>query len=340
VRDFDEVRARLGYERINIYGTSYGTRVALTYLREYPQRVRSLILDGVVPQDAVLCPAELAWAPLRAKEAILSRCSREPACRERFPKLAEEFAALEREIQAGPTLTVPHPLTGAPTKVTLSLSRYSLMLRLLAYSGETLGILPHIVHAAHEHKDLTRIASLALFIEDLLAHTIGTVLEYTVLCSEDWPFFTREMAEALKGPHGRTEIDQLAKICAVWPHKPVSPDFKKPVESDVPALLLSGEFDPVTPPSAADRAQGAEGGAPSASEAGAPSRASSGTRRHLTRSMHIVVPGQGHGVLPRGCVPDIATRFVEEASVERLDTSCVRTVRPFPLFLDPLGPLP
>jgi fermentation-respiration switch protein FrsA (DUF1100 family) len=97
----------------------------------------------------------------------------------------------------------------------------------------------------------------------------------------------------------------------------ITPDFKQPVKSDKPVLLLSGEDDPVTPPANAARAS-----------------------RTLSDSLSLVVPGQGHGNVYRGCVPRIVADFVDTASPKGLDTACVRKIKPFPFFVNFSGPAP
>jgi len=161
------------------------------------------------------------------------------------------------------------------------------------------------------------LASLSVFIADQLSASLNSVLESSVLCGEDWPFFTKEMAGALAGPYGRTEVESIGRLCAVWPHRKAGPELKQPVQSSVPTLLLSGELDPVTPPAGAIQAQ-----------------------RGLPVSLHLVAPAQGHGVIMRGCVPALAARFVETASVAGLDAGCVAEMKPLKIFLDPSGPEP
>jgi len=109
----------------------------------------------------------------------------------------------------------------------------------------------------------------------------------------------------------------LVKSCGVWPRGVITTDFKQPVTSNKPVLLLSGEDDPITPPTNAAR-----------------------TARTLSNSLALTVPGQGHGNVFRGCVPKVVAEFIEAASVQGLDTSCVKTVKPFPFFVNFSGPAP
>lgn len=109
----------------------------------------------------------------------------------------------------------------------------------------------------------------------------------------------------------------MARLCKRWPHKPVAAAFKKPVVSQKPVLLISGEMDPVTPPDNAVQAA-----------------------RTLKNSRHLVVPGQGHGVIMRGCMPRIAARFIKTASTDGLDATCLKGLTPLGFFLTFAGPEP
>jgi pimeloyl-ACP methyl ester carboxylesterase len=97
----------------------------------------------------------------------------------------------------------------------------------------------------------------------------------------------------------------------------VPAEFKSPVRSDAPVLLLSGQLDPVTPPANGDRVAAT-----------------------LPNSLHLVAPGQGHGVIMRGCVRKIAIDFIERGTTEGLDTRCVQDLKPSPFFLSYVGPTP
>ena len=113
MRDLDDVRAALGYRTLNLYGISYGTRVAQHYMRRYPDRVRTAILDGAVPAEVALGP-DVAIEAQRAIDSTLQRCARDAACAREFPDISAQFAALQAAAAQEPvTLSIPHPLTGA-----------------------------------------------------------------------------------------------------------------------------------------------------------------------------------------------------------------------------------
>jgi pimeloyl-ACP methyl ester carboxylesterase len=112
-------------------------------------------------------------------------------------------------------------------------------------------------------------------------------------------------------------LEGMTAICEVWPQGPVDADFAKPLDSAVPALLLSGEFDPATP--AAYGAAAAKG---------------------FRNGLHLVVPGQGHGQTRLPCVQKLIRRFIEEGMSENLDTACIKSIRPAPFFLSFSGGAP
>ena len=318
IRDFDHVRQQLGYGKINVYGVSYGTRVALSYLRRYPDRVRSVILDGVLPQDEVMGPRIMTESPANVKRLMLERCKKDPRCHKRFPRLGAEVNELERRLQEKPpSVKIIHPRTGEPLTTTLTWEGWALTLRILGYSSETTALLPLLLHTAHQRADFSLLASQAVFVADALHRSINSGLESCVLCAEDWPFFPRDESAWAGARYGRKELRSMARLCQRWPHRPVAASFKKPVVSSKPVLLISGQMDPVTPP--LDAVQAA---------------------RTLSNSRHLVVPGQGHGVIMRGCMPKIAARFIQTAAVSGLDVGCLKGVSPLGFFLTFAGPEP
>ncbi|MBL8045696.1 MAG: alpha/beta fold hydrolase [Anaerolineales bacterium] len=317
-RDFDEVRAALGYEQINIYGVSYGTRMAQTYLKLFPERVRAVILDGVVPQAEAL-GIDVAADAQRALEMIFTRCEADEACRAAFPNLRAEFESVLTTLQAeAPIITAIHPTTGQATELRLTRSSTVSTIRLLTYAPETAALLPLLIHQAAQ-KNYTMLAAQMVAVGDDLSASISGTLNASVLCAEDAPFITPEQAAQANANTylGDVQTAQIETLCAVWPHGPVSGDFKQPVQSSVPVLLLSGEADPVTPPSNAEE-----------------------VARTLPNSLHVVAPGQGHNVLMRGCLPRVAANFIEAASVQGLDVACVQAIAPLPFFVDVTGPKP
>jgi pimeloyl-ACP methyl ester carboxylesterase len=318
VQDLDEVRKELGYTSVDLYGISYGTRVALQYLRAYPGSVRSVILDGVVPADLALGP-EISLDAQRALGLIFKRCDAELACHKAFPDLAGDFAALQRSLTAHPaSVTLRDPLSGAPRTETLSWDKVAGAVHLMSYQSETASLLPLLIHQAGAKQDYAPLMGTALIFDDEVQDSFAGGMAAAVLCTEDAPFLKGDSSKARQDTYlGAYTLDSLQKSCRAWPRGVMAPDFKQPVVSGKPVLLLSGEDDPITPPANAERAA-----------------------RTLSNSLSLVVPGQGHGNVFRGCVPRLAVEFVDAGSVKGLDTACVKEAKPFPFFVSFSGPSP
>lgn len=320
VEDLEALRRSMGYEQLSVYGVSYGTRVALQFLRVYPDSLRSVVIDGVVPPELSL-GSNIAINSQRALEAVFARCATSPVCDEHFPNLHQAFDRLSKRLQ---THTVPlqlqHPVTGAPTQLDLTYGHLTIWLRLALYAPETTALIPLIIDQAANHENYLPVAASALRMLHDLTVSLTYGMHNAVVCTEDVPFFddaSEDFATLEKTYLGREMYDSLKAMCSVWPAGVIHSDMKKPVISDVPTLVLSGEFDPITPP-----AYG---------EAVLPG---------LSRSLHVVAPGQGHGTISRGCMPRIILKFVETASIEELDTSCTRHLGTYPFFIDLMGPPP
>ncbi len=320
VQDLDALRTALGYTQVDLYGISYGTRVALQYLRAYPDSIRSVILDGVVPADLALGPS-VSLDAQRALGLIFTRCDQDKACHQAFPDLAAEFAALQKDLGSrAVSVSLRDPLTGAARTEELTWDKVAATVRLMSYQSETAALLPLLIHQAAAQHDYLPLMSTALLISAQVQEGFAQGMGAAVLCTEDAPFLKQDstQAQALQDTYlGANTMDVLMKSCSVWPRGVMDPDFKKPVVSAKPVLLLSGEDDPITPPSNAER-----------------------TAKTLGNSLALVSPGQGHGNIFRGCLPRIATDFIDAGSIKGLDTACIKDMKAFPFFLTSSGPKP
>ncbi|HVE86424.1 MAG TPA: alpha/beta hydrolase [Myxococcales bacterium] len=318
VRDLDAAREALGYERIHLFGVSYGTRAALAYLRAYPDRARTAVLDSVAP-PSMLVGDQMALTGQRALDLDFQRCAATSACATRFPDLP---AALERvldHLQRQPQpVKLRHPTTNAPVEVTLTRFGFARTAQFYSYTPELVGLLPLLIHGADGAADLSPVAAQVLHAQELLEGGLSRPLYFSVICAEDVPFFGEAPARAGWLPErsylGDSVRSELKRVCARWPHTAVDRSFKEPVRSAVPVLLLSGEADPVTPPEFAEEA-----------------------RRALSHSVHVVVKGHGHNVSPRGCLPSLIGQLERTSAVEGLDVGCAADIAPAPMFLDFLG---
>lgn len=319
VRDLDAVRAALGYQQINVFGGSYGTRVAQHYARRYPERTRSVVLDAVVPPTLALVP-HIAIESQRALERVFARCAADAGCNERFPALADQFARIDARLRDGPVTTwFMHPVDGTASDIQVTRAHLVTMARMLTYSARTASLLPLVIHEAATNGNYAPLAAQAEMIGEDLERMIAMGMHHSVVCAEDATRFSGavQRSELERSYIGPIMLDGMAAICDVWPRGPVDGDFHEPMDSAVPALLLSGEFDPATP--ADYGAIAAEG---------------------FRHSLHVVVPGQGHGQTRSPCVQGLLRSFIERASVEGLDASCVEAIRPAPFFLSFSGSAP
>lgn len=312
--DLDAVRAALGYDQINLYGASYGTRAALAYLRQHPDHTRSVILDGVAPPDWTLGDGSAAIAQ-QALDQLFDRCAADPACHNAFPNLPAEFQGLLDRLETQPVeVALDHPITGQPTTTTFGRARFVNTVHQMSYTAETAALLPLLIHTAYTQNDFQRFAALTLSTETNLGEAISPGMRMSVVCAEDAPFFT---AAPDPGYLGDLVDKAFTDMCAVWPRGQIPADFHQPVRSDKPVLLISGGADPATPPENAAHAA-----------------------QTLPNSRHIVAPGMGHINIYRGCLPRLAAQFVEDGSAAGLDPSCAESISPLPFFINYNGPQP
>jgi pimeloyl-ACP methyl ester carboxylesterase len=319
VRDLDEVRAALGYDQIDLYAASYGTRVAQLYMRRFPAHVHAAILDGVTYPEQLI-GAETPQDGERALNLIIARCRQAPDCAATYPALKQDLDALLG--QFGPQsvmVTIDDPNSGLPLEVAFNSRILASALRFLSYSAMQASLLPALIHQA-AHGRLRPLAAQSVMNARQIGDQLANGMQYSVICSEDEPFFAAANVDraAMSTTYQGTELlDALHEICKVWPRGPVDADLHSPLHSDIPTLLLSGEADPVTPPADAERVAAT-----------------------LTRHRHLVLHGEGHGQLATGCVPRLMADFLASTATDLLDTACLEQHSPEPFFLSMTGPAP
>jgi pimeloyl-ACP methyl ester carboxylesterase len=317
MQDYDQVRAALGYEQLNLFGVSYGTRAAQVYLRLFPEHVRTVVLDSVVPQDLAL-GSEHGRRLDEAVARVLDSCEADSQCREAFPNSRENLRLMADAVQTNPVkLSVLHPLTGQPHELEFNRDLLGGAIRFLSYSAETQALLPLLINEAATTGDYSRITSQLMITATGIAEAIAQGMELSVICAEDLPRFPEEVPGAQDHLLGDTMMKASRIQCGIWPRGEVPADFNEPVVSDKPVLLLSGEFDPVTPPEYADR-----------------------VLQHLSKGKHLVAPGQGHSVTGKGCLGRLVTEFIVAADHSQLDTACISQLQASPWFMTLTGPQP
>jgi pimeloyl-ACP methyl ester carboxylesterase len=296
--------------------------VAQQYLRRYPTRTRTVILDGVVPPQLTL-GASLAMDAQSALARIFSRCVAAPPCHERFGDPNSTFDALLAALKSrAVAVGVPDPFTGQPRKLTFDAADLAAVARLSSYSPEQSALLPLVLDEAQTHANFAPVAGLLLQVTHSLDDLIAYGMHNSVVCAEDVADYDIQAGdrERLAGTYmGTAQLDALEAICALWPHGPVDADFHQPLESDRPVLLLSGSNDPVTPPAYA--AQAARG---------------------LHDSLQVVVADMGHGQITAPCASRLLSRFIERASTHGLEAeiACIHQTVPTAFVTSFTGPPP
>jgi pimeloyl-ACP methyl ester carboxylesterase len=320
VRDLDGVRKRLGYERINLYGNSYGTRVAQHYARRYPAATRTVVLDGVVNPESVLGPA-IAIDAERALERIFARCQADAACKKAFTDPSADYRGLRAKLTAKPVKTmVSDAATGRPIHFDFTARHLSAVLRFASYNDDQAALLPLSLHLATHEGNFTPLASQFHVFAQSLEASFAYGMHNSVACSEDAPLIdaTKLDRDALDATHmGAEQVEQLIKACKEWPTGVVDADLHVSLRSNAAALLLSGADDPVTPPPYATAAQ-----------------------RAFADSNHVIIAGHGHGQLGAPCVDRIVADFVSAGTAKGLDTRCTAKLKPMPFFITLAGPAP
>lgn len=324
--DLNEVSAALGYKHLNLYGASYGTRAALTYLKRHAASVRTVTLFGVSPTNQFM-PVAFPRDTERALQGVLSECAGDEACSKAFPNLKHEAKAVLEKLIKGPVEVavnkdinrsnaaandVQTPIT--KIKVQLSRDLVAEAIRYMLYNPAAALRIPLFLHLA-ANNDFEPLALVALSYRRDLVGSGSNGMYLTVTCAEDLPWVKPNEAQLLAANTflGDYRFRQQREACALWPRASLAAGYAEPVRSDVPVLIFTGEWDPVTPPS-----NGAS------------------VARHLSQSLHLVVPHGGHGfngLVGTDCVDRIQNDFVVRGTTKVLDTSCVQTIHRKPWVL-------
>lgn len=320
VVDLERVRQALGYEHISLYGVSYGTRVAQHYARRHGDRVRALILDGVVPPQQPLGPA-IALDAEAALQSVLGRCAKDPDCREAFGDPVVDYRALRAQLADRPAgVLITSPRTGERLAFDFTPVHLAMVLRLSIYSSDQAALLPLSLHEAHMQRNFTPLGAQFLMTSDAIGSQLAFGMHNSVVCTEDAPRFASAAIDREKLATtfmGTAQLDGLVSLCSEWPRGPIDADFHDPLRAAVPTLLLSGGADPVTPASGAQL-----------------------VAKSLPRSLSITVPDMGHGQIGTPCIDRLMAAFVRAGDLTGLDAGCVTRLAPMPFFTTLTGPPP
>jgi len=315
VRDLEALRQALGAPEFDLVGVSYGTRVAQEYLARYPDGVRSIVLDSAVPNDLVL-GSEFAQNLDDALKKQFAECTRTPACAKTYGDPYAKLYRLRDSLAAKPVeVELRHPRTFDIEKKPLTALTLAALVRMFAYSAETSALLPLAIDRAIGG-DYAPLVAQAEVLNEELADLKGNGMQLSVICAEDADLLVERPQDA-RLILGDALVRVLLAECAVWPRGTRPADFHKPVQSDKPVLVLSGELDPVTPP-----------------------RYGEAILKGLPNGRLLIAKGQGHSVMSRGCLPRLVGHFVETLNAKTLDADCMAEFGPTPAFLDYNGAAP
>jgi pimeloyl-ACP methyl ester carboxylesterase len=306
--DVDDIRRALGYEQLNLYGGSYGTLLAQAVMRNHPEGLRSVVLGAVLPADTsffVEVPNTIVAATLH----LLETCAADAACDAAYPQLKQTLFDTIDQLNAEPVpIEVTNPRDGQTYDTWLTGDAIFGNLVLFLYITDIIPVLPQAIDdvANGDYELMTQLTSTSLSLFDALSRG----MEFSVFCAEDligvspaeFLEYRLQMPPQLAGRGDPEDLIEYGffGICENWPVAEADPSVKDPVVSDIPTLILEGEFDPVTPMAFAEE-----------------------VARHLSNSYLYLFPGVGHNILLGSpCARDIANQFLADPASEP-DAGCI-----------------
>lgn len=302
VQDLEAIRLAQNYSAVNLVGVSYGTRVGLEYLRQYPQSVRRLVIDGVVPPDLSL----LGTNAQAALEGVFASCAKDSRCSTAYPDLAGTWKHLLDSTPRQFTYTNSRLLTTITTKIARE-DLLGMVLKAL-YSPSMTSVLPYAITQADKGK-LDALLTMSGSFNQAGPGGLTLGMHYSVWCGE--AYATPRPANAVGDQFTARSAEMYDRVCASWPRADIPKEFFNVPPSKSPVLLLSGGIDPVTPIRNGDQVAKALG----------------------AKARHIFIENASHGVMGQGCVRDVVNKFLAAKTDDEaltVDVSCVRQI-PRPL---------
>ena len=305
--DLEDVRRAMGYQKINIIGGSYGTRAAQVFLKLHPNSARAIILHGVSPTNQSM-PRDFPQHTERALNGVIAECAADQACHEAFPNLlAESKSVLERLLRGPVEVELKRDPAKDPVKISLSRDLVGEAIRYMLYQPAAASRIPLFIHLAAQG-NFVPFANAAINYRQNLVATGSNGMYLSVTCAEDLPLIKPGEGErnGLNTFLGDYRLRQQRAACELWPRGKIPGNYAAPTVSDVPVLILTGQWDPVTPPIYGDTAA-----------------------KHFSHSLHVIVPHGGHGfggLTGLDCIDNLMASFVEKGTTSGLDTSCVNSI--------------
>jgi pimeloyl-ACP methyl ester carboxylesterase len=295
--DLADLRRVLGYDEWNLYGISYGTRLALTVMRDHPEGIRSVILDSVVPLEVSLYDEQ----PMNLDHALnvlFLGCAQDDACNTRYPQLGTVFYEMVARLNTEPgTARINHPTTQVEYTILIDGDQLISLAFGALYTPEYFRLLPQIIYDVRDGNYALLASTLQSVLRDQEGFSMG--MHFAVQCREETPFATLDgVSEAMRALPAlesffSTEANigtMMMNVCDEWALGTPSPQENMPVASDIPALVVSGQYDPITPP-----------------------RWASMVADSLPNSFYYEYPGMGHGVtVSHDCPFEMMLAFVND----------------------------
>lgn len=315
VEDLEDVRRWLRYERIDVMGVSYGTRLALTYMRMHPDQIRSAVLIGPLA-PSVRVPSLHASAGQRALDLVISDCEGDTACSRAFPRLREDLAGLNQSFgNEGVSVTMRHPVTSAEVTLLIRREIFFERMRSKMYMISGAREIPWIITRAAR-------GDFAPFLELMIPEDfneppwLAEGLYLSMTCAEDIPFIdTAAARQSYENTYfGDYRVSQQINAARHWLRGSLPPGYNDPFTADVPTLIISGYYDPITPPSFAEE-----------------------VHQLLSNSRLVTIPSMAHipaGMTNSECITDLITRFFQLGNGDSLDNSCIGTMQAPPFRLN------
>ncbi|MGF1668623.1 MAG: alpha/beta hydrolase, partial [Acidimicrobiia bacterium] len=304
--DIPVLASALGYQQIDFYGVSYGTLLGLHLMRDHPEALRSVILDAVVPTQLNFIP-EVTSTENRVWSEVFAHCAADPVCSTDYPDLEARVFTLVERLDADPLIIeVADSDTGASAEASLTGGVMLDLMFQLMYTPGSYAFVPRII-ADLEAGDTTALE----FVWPLLAYdrTFAEGMYYSVICAEDADFAPGDVnLDGVRPALAEGAADELAaflEVCGIWDVDELDDFVDTPVASDVPTLVLSGRFDPITPPVYGEQAAAT-----------------------LSNATVVVHPYGAHGVaFDNPCIDQVMTAFLTNPDAT-VDTSCVGSIGP------------
>lgn len=311
IQDLDYLRKQLGYEKLILWGGSYGTRLVQYYVRDYEQYVERVILDAALPVATSLFDSSPASAEA-SMQLLFAACKDNEHCQRVYPNLDETLSGILDEYeQTSKKVSYLNALTGQRESAEIDRNSIANILRTTLYRSDRLNIIPFIIDQI-SRGNFDTLAALAIDGASWSSDTMYVGVTLSVLCSEEIPSSSQK-----RNNFGFTQdyyFKYWAESCQEWPHRDLAEFQSKTFMSDVPALIISGQFDPVTPPRLGDL-----------------------TKELFTNSVHIVIPNASHTNSTQPCIKQMIKQFIVDKDMQ-FNTECLADFQLDPFVLNINGP--